>query len=72
MEATQNLFLESLSEGLPEATLEDQHCSQLKLNIPQEAAHLSKIFSTLSAYKAEGTIEDYSVSQTTLDDVSTL
>lgn len=54
------------------ATLEDQHCSQLKFNIPQECARLSDIFSSLSAYKMESIIEDYSVSQTTLDDVTYL
>lgn len=64
------ILLKRISNDLPMATVEDQHCSQLKFNIPQESAHLNEIFSTLSGYKNESIIEDYSVSQTTLDDVS--
>lgn len=64
------VLLKRISNDLPTATVEDQHCSQLKFNIPQESAHLNEIFSTLSGYKNESIIEDYSVSQTTLDDVS--
>lgn len=61
--------LKRISADLPMATVEDQHCLQLTFNIPQESAQLSTIFSTLIAYKNELIIEDYSVSQTTLDDI---
>ncbi|ODN00384.1 ATP-binding cassette sub-family A member 2 [Orchesella cincta] len=68
-EKNQSILVTRLSADLPFATLEDQHCSQLKFNIPQESANLSIIFTTLSGYKTEKILEDYSVSQTTLDDI---
>jgi len=58
-----------MEADLPSAKLEDVHCSQLKFTIPQKDAKLSEIFNSLCALKDAGLIEDYSVSQTTLDDV---
>jgi len=69
-EKYQGPLIGRLSVDMPYATLEDQHCSQLKFNIPQESANLGSIFTVLSGYKHEKVLEDYSVSQTTLDDVS--
>jgi len=63
-------FLRSLESSLPFAKLEDVHCAQLKFNIPQEEVRLGDIFSVMCAAKTDGLIEDFSVSQTTLDDVS--
>ncbi|CAL8101606.1 unnamed protein product [Orchesella dallaii] len=68
-ERNQSILIGRLSIDLPYATLEDQHCSQLKFNIPQESADLGGIFTTLNGYKNEKVLEDYSVSQTTLDDI---
>ena len=59
-----------MESRLPYAHLEDSHCSQLKYNIPQDKARLSQIFQVMYSAKGAHLIEDYSLSQTTLDDVS--
>ena len=62
-------FVELMQERLHYAKLEDSHCSQLKFSVPQDKAHLSQIFQVMDFAKGSNIIEDYSVSQTTLDDV---
>jgi hypothetical protein len=69
--ANQEELLSRIEKGLPSARLEDCHCSQLKFSIPQSDARLSDIFNVMCEMKDESLIEDYSVSQTTLDDVRT-
>ena len=62
-------FIKSITSDLPCAKLDDVHCSQLKFNIVQEEVKLGDIFDVMCSAKAAGIIEDFSVSQTTLDDV---
>ena len=62
-------FVELMKDRLNHAKLEDSHCSQLKFSISQDKAHLSQIFQVMDSAKWNELIEDYSVSQTTLDDV---
>jgi len=66
----QNSFIGTLEKDLPFAVLEDKHCSQMKFRISQKDAKLSDIFNVMHSAKMNSKIEDYSVSQTTLDDVS--
>lgn len=65
-------LLIKLEESLQSARLEDRHCSQMKFKIPQLHSKLSDIFNVMYTLKEGSFIEDYSVSQTTLDDVSNL
>jgi len=65
----QEEFLKSIASELPSAKPEDHHCSQLKFSILQQDVKLSDIFNVMFMAKASGLVEDYSVSQTTLDDI---
>lgn len=67
---TREEFLSNLQSDLPSAILHDTHCSQLKFKILQQDVKLGDIFSVMHREKDVGLVEDYSVSQTTLDDVS--
>ncbi|CAG7823081.1 unnamed protein product [Allacma fusca] len=62
-------FIELMKSCMPYAKLEFQHCSQLKYSIPQHEAKLKEIFHAMFSAKGTGMIEDYSLSQTTLDDI---
>jgi len=59
-------FVESLFQG---AVLEEQHAGRLKYQLPQQNMSLAAIFGALERAKAELEIEDYAVSQTTLEQV---
>jgi len=67
--ASQEIFLQYLSDSLPSAKLEDSHCSQMKFKVPQQETRLSNVFNVMYSAKVSSLIEDYSVSQTTLDDI---
>ena len=70
--AHQDEFVKTVTANLSCAKLDDVHCSQLKFNIVQDLVKLGEIFDVMCSAKAAGLIEDFSVSQTTLDDVSVL
>ena len=58
-------FVTSLSPG---AVLDESHSGQMKYQLP-EGMQLSRLFRAIEGKKAELEIEDYSVSQTTLEQV---
>ena len=62
-------LLQLMQDQLPSAVLEDNHYTQMKFSIKQESAKLSEIFEVVYAAKNANIIEDYSLSQTTLDDI---
>jgi len=66
----QDEFMKIIAAKLACAKLDDAHCAQLKFTIGQDEVKLSGIFDVMCGAKADGVIEDFSVSQTTLDDVS--
>lgn len=59
-------FIES---ELPGSTLKEKHRNMLQYQLPSSLTSLSHIFSILAKNKEFLRIEDYSVSQTTLDQV---
>lgn len=59
-------FIKSL---FPTAVLKDQHHNQLQYQFPSQDLLLSSVFGHLEANRKIFKIEDYSVSQTTLDQV---
>ncbi|PFX16944.1 ATP-binding cassette sub-family A member 1 [Stylophora pistillata] len=65
--------LEAVSEFIkslfPSAVLKDQHHNQLQYQFPSQGLVLSKVFGHIEANRKIFDIEDYSVSQTTLDQV---
>uniref|UniRef100_A0A674N795 ATP-binding cassette, sub-family A (ABC1), member 1A n=1 Tax=Takifugu rubripes TaxID=31033 RepID=A0A674N795_TAKRU len=54
---------------LPGSTLKEKHRNMLQYQLPTSLTSLARIFSLLSKNKEALSIEDYSVSQTTLDQV---
>ncbi|KAL9951119.1 hypothetical protein ACROYT_G043723 [Oculina patagonica] len=71
--AGDNPDLEAVSEFIkslfPAAVLKDQHHNQLQYQFPSQGLLLSQVFGHLEANRKIFDIEDYSVSQTTLDQV---
>lgn len=59
-------FIESQLSG---STLKEQHGNLLQYQLPSAYTSLTHIFSLLAHNKEQLKIEDYSVSQTTLDQV---
>ncbi|XP_036407591.1 phospholipid-transporting ATPase ABCA1-like [Megalops cyprinoides] len=59
-------FIES---ELPGSTLKEKHRNMLQYQLPSSLTSLARIFSILAKNKEQLRIEDYSVSQTTLDQV---
>ncbi|XP_026872164.2 phospholipid-transporting ATPase ABCA1b [Electrophorus electricus] len=59
-------FIES---ELPGSTLKERHRNMLQYQLPSSLSSLAHIFRTLATHKDLLRIEDYSVSQTTLDQV---
>lgn len=59
-------FIESELSG---STLKEQHRNILQYQLPSSCTSLTHIFSTLANHKETLAIEDYSVTQTTLDQV---
>ncbi|XP_053160051.1 phospholipid-transporting ATPase ABCA7 isoform X2 [Hemicordylus capensis] len=58
-----------IQDSFPNITLKEKHRSTLQYQLPSRGCSLAKIFSILSAHRSTFHIEDYSVSQTTLDQV---
>lgn len=61
--------MEFIERELPGSTLKERHRNMLQYQLPSLHTSLARIFSLLSNHKEELRIEDYSVSQTTLDQV---
>ncbi|XP_049802768.1 ATP-binding cassette sub-family A member 7-like [Schistocerca nitens] len=61
--------LEFVKQYLPEAALREIHCNQAKYQIPQNTVNLAKIFHEMEVCRKSGFIQDYSVSQTQLEEV---
>uniref|UniRef100_A0A9J7YH64 P-type phospholipid transporter n=1 Tax=Cyprinus carpio carpio TaxID=630221 RepID=A0A9J7YH64_CYPCA len=62
--------MEFIERELPGSTLKEKHRNMLQYQLPSSLTSLARIFSLLSKNKEQLHIEDYSVSQTTLDQVS--
>lgn len=62
--------MEFIEHELPGSTLKEKHRNMLQYQLPTSLTSLARIFSLLSKNKEALSIEDYSVSQTTLDQVS--
>ncbi|XP_044309383.1 phospholipid-transporting ATPase ABCA1-like [Varanus komodoensis] len=58
-----------IQDSFPSIVLKEKHHSTLQYQLPSCNVSLAKIFGILSAHQSEYQIEDYSVSQTTLDQV---
>uniref|UniRef100_A0A8C9Y813 P-type phospholipid transporter n=1 Tax=Sander lucioperca TaxID=283035 RepID=A0A8C9Y813_SANLU len=61
--------MEFIERELPGSTLKEKHRNMLQYQLPTSLTSLARIFSLLSQNKEALSIEDYSVSQTTLDQV---
>uniref|UniRef100_A0A7N6B5M8 ABC transporter domain-containing protein n=1 Tax=Anabas testudineus TaxID=64144 RepID=A0A7N6B5M8_ANATE len=61
--------MEFIERELPGSTLKEKHRNMLQYQLPSSLTSLARIFSILSKNKEALSIEDYSVSQTTLDQV---
>ncbi|KAI7811411.1 putative ATP-binding cassette sub-family A member 1 [Triplophysa rosa] len=61
--------MEFIERKLPGSTLKEKHRNMLQYQLPSSLTSLARIFSILSKNKEQLHIEDYSVSQTTLDRV---
>ncbi|KAI2668143.1 Phospholipid-transporting ATPase ABCA1 [Labeo rohita] len=61
--------MEFIERELPGSTLKEKHRNMLQYQLPSSLTSLARIFSILSENKEQLHIEDYSVSQTTLDQV---
>lgn len=66
----QEALLLRLDESLKSARVEDRHFCQIKFILPQLESKLTVLFNVMEGLKEDGLIDSYSVSQTTLDDVS--
>uniref|UniRef100_A0A8C4TJI6 P-type phospholipid transporter n=1 Tax=Erpetoichthys calabaricus TaxID=27687 RepID=A0A8C4TJI6_ERPCA len=61
--------MEFIESELPGSVLKEKHRNMLQYQLPSSLSSLATIFSILSKNKEQLRIEDYSVSQTTLDQV---
>ncbi|AWP05925.1 putative ATP-binding cassette sub-family A member 1-like isoform 4 [Scophthalmus maximus] len=61
--------MEFIEQELPGSTLKEKHRNMLQYQLPSSRTSLARIFSLLAKNKETLSIEDYSVSQTTLDQV---
>ncbi len=60
----------AVTAAFPAAELREEHCSQLVFQLAPQAARLPDVFKEMEKAKAEkGLLEDYSITQTTLDEV---
>ncbi|XP_023676681.1 phospholipid-transporting ATPase ABCA1 isoform X2 [Paramormyrops kingsleyae] len=64
-----DLVMKFIEGEFPGSTLKEKHRNMLQYQLPSSLISLSRIFSILSKHKERLQIEDYSVSQTTLDQV---
>lgn len=58
-----------IARNFPTAFLKEMHCNLLVYQLPMEQMRLSDLFGILEENKKPLNIEDYSISQTTLDEV---
>lgn len=58
-----------MSLSFPSSRLEEEHLTRVKYSIPVKDFTLSQVFSTLEREKDRLELEDYSVSQSTLEQV---
>ncbi|NXS12627.1 ABCA1 protein, partial [Neodrepanis coruscans] len=58
-----------LQQHFPGIVLQERHGGLLRYHLPTRAASLATVFSLLATHREPCHIEDYSVSQTTLDQV---
>ncbi|EMP24164.1 ATP-binding cassette sub-family A member 7 [Chelonia mydas] len=58
-----------IQDSFPGIVLKERHHCMLQYQLPSRSCSLAKIFSILSTHRGTYRIEDYSVSQTTLDQV---
>ncbi|XP_068012331.1 phospholipid-transporting ATPase ABCA7 isoform X1 [Melanerpes formicivorus] len=58
-----------MQQHFPGIVLKERHGGLLQYQLPSRAASLASVFSVLAAHRGPCHIEDYSVSQTTLDQV---
>lgn len=61
--------VEKMRQLLPMATLQEEHHSQLKFQLPTAATRLPVVFRHMEQLRQLGILEDYSLTQTTLDEV---
>lgn len=59
-----------MQRRFPGIVLKERHGGLLQYQLPSRAASLASVFSVLAAHRGPCHIEDYSVSQTTLDQVT--
>ncbi|NXK54035.1 ABCA1 protein, partial [Chauna torquata] len=63
--------VESLMQrSFPGIVLQERHGGTLRYRLPSRSCSLARVFSVLAAHRGPCRIEDYSVSQTTLDQVT--
>ena len=53
-----------------QAVLQEEHQTQLKFQLPLHETRLPSVFSNMEQLRRDDLIEDYSITQTTLDEVS--
>ncbi|XP_076463176.1 phospholipid-transporting ATPase ABCA1-like isoform X2 [Babylonia areolata] len=58
-----------ITQHFSQALLREQHHNMLQYQLPSQGLSLAQLFSTMEQAKAQFDVEDYSVSQTTLDQV---
>ncbi|XP_039258702.2 phospholipid-transporting ATPase ABCA1-like isoform X1 [Styela clava] len=68
-ESDLNKVLSFLLDGFPGAVLKERHHNMIVLQLPLEVVKLAEVFKLIETNKTNLHIEDYSVSQTTLDEV---
>ena len=58
-----------ISKRFPRSQLREQHHNMLQYQLPSDDLSLSQVFATMEKTKRKFNVEDFSVSQTTLDQV---
>ena len=58
-----------ISKRFPKSMLREQHHNMLQYQLPSEGLSLAQLFACMEDAKKQLSVEDYSVSQTTLDQV---
>uniref|UniRef100_A0A2C9L2Z3 ABCA1-4-like C-terminal R2 regulatory domain-containing protein n=1 Tax=Biomphalaria glabrata TaxID=6526 RepID=A0A2C9L2Z3_BIOGL len=62
-------IMEFISSTFPTAKLREKHHNMLQYQLPTDNLSLSRLFEAMELAKRDFHVEDYSVSQTTLDQV---
>merc|ERR1719499_2741837 len=61
--------IETIGKLLPQAELKEEHHTQLQYQLPVQDTKLPVVFRHMEDLRASGILEDYSLTQTTLDEV---